>query len=190
MNYLIIALAILLAICFCGSREGFVDFGFSGWQKPVEDFSFSKDVQDVDLSTYTRDTSEIPISKLNDIAQVVQHSVKKITGKCMKPIETIYINKFSSETGDAYDTRFMFFDPKHSFVSEILAKVLQNKGSDDYSIASIHTQVPSNDTSGPLPYGDNSQAQWVEYPEILTSISPSKDALGAVTKALEENASK
>ena len=187
MNYLVIALVILLFFCFCGSREGFVDFGFSGWHKPVEDFNFSEDVQDVDLSTYTKDLTEIPTAKLDAIAQVVKAAVNKITGKCMQPIETIYINKYTGSTGDAYDARFMFFDHKHSFVAEILAKVLQNKGSDEYTIASVRTQVPAADISGPAAYGGNGAAGWVEYPQILKDISPSKDALAAVTKSLQEN---
>lgn len=186
MNYLVIALVLLLVFCFWGSREGFVDFGFSGAHKIARNVSFSEDIQDVDLSSYKRDLTEIPIAKLDAIAQVVQHAVNRITGKCMQPIETIYINKYSGETGDAYDARFMFYDAKHSVATEILAKVLQNEGSDEYMIAQVRTQVPSADRSGPAAFTSGNQAQWVEYPEILKSVAPSKDAMDAVVKSLNE----
>ena len=187
MNYLVVALVILMAICFWGSREGFVDFGFSGYHKPVGDLNFSDELQAVDTSNYKRDSTVIPLEKLNAIANVVTEYLKNKTGKCMQPIETIYINKYSGESGDMYDTRFMFYDPKHFFVAEILAKVLQNKKSDQYMISSVRTQVPSVDQSGPLPYGGGATSQFVEYPEILNSINPSNNALQAVSKALEEN---
>ena len=187
MNYLIVALAILLFICFCGTREGFVDFGLSGYHKPVGEFSMVEDVQDVDISSYKRDITQMPVSVINDVTQVVQSFIRERTGKCLQPIETIYVNKYSGETGVMYDTRFMFYDPKHFFVSEIMARVLKNNKSDTYTISSVRTQVPSADQSGPSPYGGASVDTFVSQPEILSAINPSNDALEAVSKALEQN---
>ena len=187
MNYLIVALVILLFICFYGTREGFVDFGLSGYHKPVSEFSMVADVQDVDISNYKRDIAPIPVPVINEVTQVVQEFIRQRTGKCLQPIETIYINKYSGDNGSVYDTRFMFYDPKHFFVSEIMAKILQNKGADAYSISSVRTQVPSADQSGPSPYGGNAADSFISQPEILSAINPSKDAMEAVSKALEQN---
>ena len=187
MNYLTVALILILFFCLCGSREGFIDHGFSGMHKPVDNFNFSVDVQAVDTSNYKKDLTQIPVDKLNEIAMVVQQYITQYTGNCMQPIETIYINKYTGDGGDMYDTRFMFYDPIHFFVVEILAKVLQNDGSTEYMVATISTQVPSSDSSGPSAYNGNSAGTFVEYPEILSSIAPSKDAMDAVVKSLKEN---
>lgn len=188
MKYLILVLIVLMAICFLGSREGFVDFGFSGYHKPVSDFSFADESQAVDMSQYTRDVTKIPSNKISDIVEVVKSTIKNRTGKCMIPIQTIYINKYSGADATVYDTRFMFFDPKHSFASEILAKLIQNNDSDDFMIGSIRTQVPSSYESGPEAFrGDVSGSSFEEYPQLLKNIAPSSDALQAVSRAVKQN---
>ena len=187
MKYLVLVLVALMTICFMGSREGFVDFGFSGYHKPVSDFNFSDEVQAIDMSKYKRDSTEIPADKINGIVQVVRHSLKERTGKCMEPVETIYINKYSDDKASVYDTRFMFYDPAHFFMSEILATIIQNNGSDDFMVGTIRTQVPSADVSGPNPYVSDSHSQFDEYPQILKDVGPSKSALDAVSKALKQN---
>ena len=187
MNYLVFVLIALMVICFVGSREGFVDFGFSGYHKPASNFNFSEEVQAINMSDYRRDTTEIPVDKVNGIVQVVKHSLGQRIGRCMEPVETIYINKYSNDKASVYDTRFMFYDPKHFFMNEILATVLQNNGSDDYMIGTIRTQVPSADVSGPLPYTENGGSHFEEYPQLLKDLGPSKSALDAVSKALKQN---
>ena len=189
MKYLVLVLTALMAICFFGSREGFIDFGFSGYSKPVSDFSISDDAQGVDMTQYRRDTTDIPTGKLSDIVEIVKSTISKKTGKCMVPIQTIYINKYSNDKAAVYDTRFMFFDPKHSFASEILAKIIQNNDSDEFTVGSIRTQVPSNYTSGPAAFtGDVKASSFEAYPQILKDIAPSQNALQAVSIALKQNA--
>lgn len=189
MKYLILVLAVLMVICFCGSREGFIDFGFSGYHKPVSDFSFADDAQAIDMSQYKRDVTKIAPNKISDIVEVVKSTILNRTGKCMVPIQTIYINKYSSDKASVYDTRFMFFDPKHSFASEILAKLIQNNDSDDFMIGSIRTQVPSMYASGPAAFrGDVAGSSFEEYPQILRDIAPSQNAFQAVSRAVKQNA--
>ena len=189
MKYLILVLVALMAICFFGSREGFVDFGFSGYHKPVSDFSFADEAQAIDMSQYTRDVTKIPPNKINDIVEIVKSTIQNRTGRCMTPVQTIYINKYSSDKASVYDTRFMFFDPKHSFASEILAKLIQNNGSDEFMVGSIRTQVPSTYESGPVAFrGDTAGSTFEEYPQLLKDIAPSRDAFQAVSRAVKQNA--
>lgn len=189
MKYLILVLALLMVICFCGSREGFVDFGFSGYHKPVSDFSFDSETQAIDMSQYTKDITNIPAQKVNGIIDVLKSTILNTTGKCMIPIQTIYINKYSNDSSTIYDTRFIFFDNKHSFASEILAKLIQNKDSEDFMVGSIRTQVPSNYVGPDAFKGDVFGSSYEEYPQLLKDISPSRDALQAVSMALKQNAS-
>ena len=189
MKYLILVLALLMVICFCGSREGFVDFGFSGYHKPVSDFSFDSETQAIDMSQYTKDITNIPAQKVNGIIDVLKNTILNTTGKCMIPIQTIYINKYSNDSSTIYDTRFIFFDNKHSFASEILAKLIQNKDSEDFMVGSIRTQVPSNYVGPDAFKGDVFGSSYEEYPQLLKDISPSRDALQAVSMALKQNAS-
>ena len=189
MKYLILVLAAIMAICFFGSREGFVDFGFSGYSKPVTDFSFADEAQAIDMSQYTRDVTNISPKKINDIVEIVKSTILNRTGKCMTPVQTMYINKYSSDKASVYDTRFMFFDPKHSFASEILAKLIQNNDSDEFMVGSIRTQVPSSYESGPAAFGgDVAASSFEEYPQILKDIAPSQNALQAVSRAVKQNA--
>lgn len=189
MNYLILVLAALMAICFCGSREGFIDFGFSGYHKPASDFNFSDETQAVDMSQYTRDLTEVPVDTVRDIVVAVNDALKVKTGACMTPVQTIYINKYSNNKASVYDTRFMFYSPKHFFTTEILAKVVQNKDSPAYTVNTIRTQVPAASVGGPGPFGGEGEASsFEEYPQLLRDIAPSSSALQAVSKALKQNA--
>jgi len=187
MKYLILVLVALMAICFFGSREGFVDFGFSGYHKPVSDFDFADEVQAIDMSQFKRDLTKIPPGKLNDLVEVVKHTIKTKTGKCMTPVQTIYVNKYSGDKASVYDTRFMFYDPKHFFASEILAKVIQNNDSDEFMVGTIRTQVPTS-AVGPQAFGgDVAQSEFESYPQLLKDVGPNQTTLQAVSKALKQN---
>ena len=189
MNYKLLALIVLLAIFFFGSREGFVDFGLSGWSKPVENFNVDEVETKVDLSQFKRELTDIAPSDLSKIIDTMTAFMQNKTGKCLTPIETIYVNKYSGPQGEVmYDNRVMFYDTKHFFVTEVMSKLLKNDN-DSYTVASMRTQVPSRDVSGPAAMNDDVQqmSTFVDQDELLTAINPSKSGMEAVLKALSKN---
>ena len=189
MNYTLLILSILLLILLCGSREGFVDFGLSGWTKPVDHYSFVDKDMDIDMQKYKKDLTDIGTNKLSNIIYTVQQYAKKNTGQCLQPIETIYVNKYSGPQGTLYDTRLMFYDQKHYFMTELMTRLIETAGGDGFQVASMRTQIPASDSSGPGgmdlpdPTGSN-PGEFLQQREILKAVSPSKSGMEAVLKAL------
>ena len=193
MNYTLLLLVFLLAILLWGSREGFVDFGLSGWSKPVDHYSFVDKDMNIDMNTYKKDLTDITAKKLRNIISSIQVYAKAKTQQCLEPIETIYVNKYSGPQGSMYDTRMIFYDQKHYFMTEIMTKLLEKPGGDGtFQVASMRTQIPAGDASGPA--GSDMSAseplsQFLPQPEILKSIAPSKTGMEAVLKSLKQDAS-
>ena len=187
MNYTLLILAILLLILLCGSREGFVDFGLSGWTKPVDNYSFVDKDMNIDMQEYKKDLTDIGTNKLSNIIYSVQQYAKKSTGQCLQPIETIYVNKYSGPQGTLYDTRLMFYDQKHYFMTELMTRLIET-GDGNFQVASMRTQIPASDSSGPggmdLPAPGNSPGEFLQQREILKAVAPSKSGMEAVLKAL------
>tara|TARA_R110002074_G_scaffold282245_1_gene453768 strand:- start:1572 stop:2177 length:606 start_codon:yes stop_codon:yes gene_type:complete len=188
MNYTLLLLVFLLAILLMGSREGFVDFGLSGWTPPVDHYSFVDDNIKIDMNTYKKDITDISTSKLANLISSVQVYAKKTTNQCLQPIETIYVNKYSGPQGALYDTRMMFYDAKNYFMTEIMTKLLEKPGGEgSFQVASMRTQVPADDASGPrgMDLGQlQPDSSFLPQSEILSSINPSKSGMEAVLKTL------
>ena len=193
MNYTLLLLVFLLAILLLGSREGFVDFGLSGWSKPVDHYSFVDKDMNIDMNTYKKVLTDITATKLRNIISSIQVYAKDKTQQCLEPIETVYVNKYSGPQGSMYDTRMMFYDQKNYFMTEIMTKLLEKPGGDGtFQVASMRTQIPAGDASGPA--GSDMSAsqpmsQFLSNPEILQNIAPSKSGMEAVLKALKQDAS-
>tara|TARA_R110002074_G_scaffold123161_1_gene258434 strand:+ start:211 stop:834 length:624 start_codon:yes stop_codon:yes gene_type:complete len=192
MNYTLLLLVFLLAILLWGSREGFVDFGLSGWSKPVDHYSFVEKDMNIDMNTYKKDLTDITTTKLRNIISSIQVYAKAKTQQCLEPIETIYVNKYSGPQGSMYDTRMMFYDQKNYFMTEIMTKLLEKPGGDGtFQVASMRTQIPAGDASGPA--GSDMSAsqpmsQFLPQIDILDSISPSKTGMEAVLKSISKDA--
>jgi hypothetical protein len=186
MNCTLVILLIILFCVFMGTREGFVDFGLSGWEKPVAKFNVNEDPDPLDMSQYTRDLTDIAPSKISSILATVKDFMKEKTSKCLVPLETIYVNKYSGPRGAMYDTRFMFYDPKSYFVTELMSKVVEQGDTNNFTVSSVRTQVPAADASGPqasLPSSGCASA-FLPDTELLQSINPSRNGMEAVLKAL------
>jgi len=151
MKWIPIALLIIVILICCGSREGFVDFGFSGYKKPVSNFSFTDTIQDVNLDNYKRDNSAVPAATIAGIINAVKVHLSEKHNVCMEPIETMYVDKYASGGEVAYDSRMMFYSKDHHFAAEIMSKSIQNADG-SVVVASVRTQVPSSDISGPSAY--------------------------------------
>ena len=192
MNYTLLLLVFLLAILLWGSREGFVDFGLSGWSKPVDHYSFVEKDMNIDMNTYKKVLTDITATKLRNIISSIQVYAKAKTQQCLEPIETIYVNKYSGPQGSMYDTRMMFYDQKNYFMTEIMTKLLEKPGGDGtFQVASMRTQIPAGDASGPA--GSDMSAsqpmsQFLPQIDILDSISPSKTGMEAVLKSISKDA--
>ena len=188
MNYTLLFLVFLLAILLWGSKEGFVDFGLSGWTPPVDHYSFVENNMKIDMNTYKKDLTDISTSKLANIISSVQVYAKEKTGQCLQPIETIYVNKYSGPQGAMYDTRLMFYDAKNYFMTELMTKLLEKPGGEgDFQVASMRTQIPAGDASGPggMDLGQiQPNSAFLPQSEILKSIAPSKTGMEAVLKTL------
>jgi hypothetical protein len=186
MNCTLVILLIILVCVFMGTKEGFVDFGLSGWEKPVAKFNVNEDPDPVDMSQYTQDLTDIAPSKIASILETVKSFMKEKTQKCLVPIETIYVNKYTGPRGTMYDTRFMFYDTKSYFVTELMSKVMEQGDTGNFTVSSARTQVPAADASGPqgsLPSSGCASA-FLPDTELLQSINPSKSGMEAVLKAL------
>ena len=186
MNCTLVILLIILVCVFMGTKEGFVDFGLSGWEKPVAKFNVNEDPDPLDMSQYTQDLTDIAPSKIGSILNSIKSFMKEKTQKCLVPIETIYVNKYTGPRGTMYDTRFMFYDTKSYFVTELMSKVLEQGDTDNFTVSSVRTQVPAADASGPqgsLPSSGCASA-FLPDTQLLQSINPSKSGMEAVLKAL------
>lgn len=179
MNVLIISLLVLVIIACFGSREGFVDFGFSGYKKPVGRFAFTDTIQTVDVSAMEPLDDQLTPNEISSVIRAIQVYVKENHDVCLEPTQTIYINKYSP---DIYNARVMFYNKAHRFATEIVATL---NGTD--TIASIRTQVPANDVSGPAGYTDAVTSNFVQTDEFLQSVSPSKNAMDAVIRATAQD---
>lgn len=189
MDYKLLALLILLALFFVGTREGFVDFGLSGWSKPVENFDVDITEKKFDFSQFKRELTDISPADLSKLIEVTKGFMKQKTGKCLTPIETVYVNRYTGPQGEVlYDSRMMFYDTKHYFVTELMGKLLKNDDN-SYTVASMRTQVPAQDVSGPAAMNDSvtQMSQFVQKDDLLAAINPSKTGMQAVLKALNKN---
>ena len=97
MKWIPITLLIIVILICCGSREGFVDFGFSGYKKPVSNFSFTDTVQDINLDNYKRDNSAVPPTTIAGIINSLKVHLSEKHSVCMEPIETMYVDKYSKD---------------------------------------------------------------------------------------------
>jgi len=189
MNCTLILILVILFFVFMGSKEGFVDFGFSGWEKPVAKFNVNEDPDPLDMSLYTQDLTDISPGKIGSIIETIQEFMKEKTKKCLVPLETIYVNKYSGPRGTMYDTRFMFYDPSGYFVTELMGKVIEQGDTDTFTVSSVRTQVPAADASGPqgsLPSSGCASA-FLPDTELLKAINPSSSGMEAVLKSLSIN---
>ena len=192
MNYTLLLLVFLLVILLWGSREGFVDFGLSGWTKPVDHYSFVEKDMNIDMNAYKKQVTDVTTGKLSHIIATVQNYAKAKTGQCLQPIETIYVNKYTGPQGNMYDTRVMFYDQKNYFMTELMTKLLEKPGDDSgFQVASMRTQIPAGDASGPQG-SDMSQSEplsaFLPQIDILSSISPSKTGMEGVMKSISQDA--
>lgn len=166
MKWVITALLIIVILVCCGSREGFVDFGFSGYKKPVSNFTFTDTIQDINLDNYKRDNSAVPTATIAGIINALQVHLAEKHNICMEPVETMYVDRYSSGGNIVYNSRMMFYSKKHHFATEIMSKSMQNADG-SVVIASVHTQVPSSDISGPSAYsGETKGSKFVDRVEI------------------------
>ena len=180
MKLLILTILVLIVITCFGSREGFIDFGLSGYKKPVGRFSFVDTLQNIDVSTMTPVDEAISSNDIASIIRSIQVYVKDNYNVCLEPIQTVYINKYSP---DIYNARVMFYNKTHRFATEIVATL---NGPD--TVADIRTQVPAQDVSGPVGFTDKSDtAAFTNSDELLKSVSPSATAMDAVVKATAED---
>ena len=87
-----------------------------------------------------------------------------------------------------YDTRLMFYDAKHYFMTELMTKLLEKPGEQGaFQVASMRTQIPAGDASGPggMDLGQiQPTSAFLPQIDILKSISPSKTGMEAVLKTL------
>ena len=176
MNYTLLLLVFLLVILLWGSREGFVDFGLSGWTKPVDHYSFVEKDMNIDMNAYKKQVTDVTTGKLSHIIATVQNYAKAKTGP----------------QGNMYDTRVMFYDQKNYFMTELMTKLLEKPGDDSgFQVASMRTQIPAGDASGPQG-SDMSQSEplsaFLPQIDILSSISPSKTGMEAVMKSISQDA--
>lgn len=178
MNYTLVALVLILMFLLCGSREGFVDFGFSGYKKPVTNFRVS-DGDAVDLSEYKRDETLLTSDEISSMIGAIQERTKTDTGECLQPVQTIYINKYTGPQGNMYDSRIMFFDPAHQFVTELSSQLLKNTGN-SFSILSIKTPQEISDKNA---FKGGSIANFLPETDLQTAIAPTKGLLDNVVKA-------
>tara|TARA_Y100001936_G_scaffold106731_2_gene104850 strand:- start:13676 stop:14236 length:561 start_codon:yes stop_codon:yes gene_type:complete len=183
MMYLLLFVAVLF-IVLRSTKEGFVDYGFSGWKKPVPRLTIT-DGKPVDTSTLRRDLTVLSPDTIGGIVNAVAESAKQTTNMCFTPIETIYINKYSGESGDFFDSRIMFYCPNNYFTVELISQV-RAEGT-GYRVTSMRTQVPSNDANGPSGFANDTGSVFVSHDELLKTVSPSNSAMNAVLKALEKN---
>lgn len=183
MIYLLLVLGFVLLLLLDSTKENFVDFGFSGWKKPVDRLALSYG-SPVNLSGYKRDLTVLSSTQIGGIIDAMMKAGKKATKMCLDPIETIYINKYSGEDGDIYDSRVMFYSKDHYFAVELIGQV-KSEGN-GYRVVSLRTQRPANDANGPT--ADSLQgfqaASFTPYDDMLKKVSPSKSAMEAVLKTL------
>lgn len=166
MKWVLVTLLIFVIIVCCGSREGFVDLGFSGYKKPISDFSFTDTLQDVNLDNYKRDNSAIPPTTIASVINAIQGHLSEKHSVCMEPIETMYVDKYTNQGEVAYNSRMMFYSKDHHFAAEIMSKSIQNADG-SIVVASVRTQVPSSDISGPSAYsGEAAGSEFINRVEI------------------------
>ncbi len=178
MKVLIVSLLVIVLIVCFGSREGFVDFGFSGYKKPVGRFAIDDIIQPVDVTSMTPEETSLSSADVSTIIRSIQVYVKDTHNVCLEPIQTIYINKYSP---DIYNARVMFYNKTHRFATELVATL---NGTN--TIASVRTHVPAQDISGPAGYTSGSGASFADTDDFLASVSPSKTAMDATIKAVAQ----
>ena len=175
MNYTLVALAVILMVFLCGSREGFIDFGLSGYVKPITNFKVSEGAP-VDVSQYKRDMTVLTRDEIAGIIKVMQESTKKESGQCLQPIQTIYINRYTGPQGDMYDSRVMFFDQVHDFVTELSGQFLKNAGN-TFSVLSLNTPKQISKSNG---FSGGGISNFLPQETMESAIAPSKGLLGTV----------
>ena len=176
MKLLVLAILVLVVIACFGSREGFVDFGLSGYKKPLGRFSFVDNQQNIDVSSLTPVEGALTADEVASVIRSMQEYVKSTQNVCLEPIQTIYVNKYSP---DIYNARVMFYNKSHRFVTELVATL-----NGPETVVDIRTQVPSQDASGPDAFlGSSDFSGFTDSNEI----SPSSSATDAVIKAVAED---
>ena len=178
----ILVLAVVIFVLACGSREGFIDFGFSGYKKPITNFEL-KDGDAADLSNYKRDLTKVTPSEISSIISVIQKTAKEQTGQCLDPIQTVYINRYTNpQGGSLFDSRVVFFDKSHHFVTELTAQMLKNSN-DTFSVLSLRTQDEIARSNGFA--GDGTGANFLPETDLASAVAPSKGLLDKVVKDYE-----
>lgn len=171
MKLPLIALAVIVTIACLGSREGFVDFGLSGYKKPIGRFAFAESTQNIDVSSMTPEEGPLSPDEIATVIKSIQEYVKSKHDVCLHPVQTIYINKYSP---DIYDARIMFYNTTYHFGTELVA-TLSGK-----TISSIRTSIPAEAISGPVGFTDDTSSPFLPADEVLKNIVPSKADLSAI----------
>ena len=171
MKLPLIALAVIVAAVCLGSRESFVDFGLSGYKKPIGRFAFSDSIQNIDISSMKPEEGPVSPDEITTVIKSIQEYVKSKHNVCLHPVQTIYINKYSP---DIYDARVMFYNTTHHFGAEVMATMTGS------TIASIRTRVPAEAVSGPVGFTDDTASPFLPADEVLKNIMPSKADLSAI----------
>jgi hypothetical protein len=106
MNYLLIAVLIILVVLLTTNREGFQEaFGLSGYTKHVD--SVKLDDPRPDLSKYNEIESDIDNDMMQDFVLLANKEITKRTGICNYIIETTSVKTFRGEDNDIYECMFM-----------------------------------------------------------------------------------
>ena len=183
---LILVIVLVLAIiCWPSMKENFIDFGFSGYRKPIDELSINKTVKEVDVSDYTKVLSNPSSEEVKDILNITQSYVNKNFGVCLHPILVNYVDKYTGpedpktkKSDLMYKSRAMFFDSRQHFGVQVDSTVVNNE------LVFVGTQTPIS-TYG-IQMDDMEGKPFVEYKTIMEDNKPSKSALDALITSLSQ----
>lgn len=180
MNYLLLAILIVLIVLLTTQREGFQEaFGLSGYRRVVD--TVQLDDPRPDLTMYREMTINIDNDMMQDFVLMTNKEITKRTGVCNYIIETTSIKGYKGENNDVYECMFMTVKNNgFAFGFSVVATFeVKNR---NVRLVSLRTQPIDAQT----PFIDGSPGKaFIDYKLIKEAAVPDRGELVSVKNKLQ-----